>query len=69
MDPERLTALFGTELSDEAAAQLADFFHQLALCFESCYLSQIRRHLRAARLQRNDEPNQLGHFGSPGDPF
>ena len=54
MDPERLTALFGTELSDEAAAQIADFFHELALCFESCYFSKIRRHHLAARPQRED---------------
>ena len=69
MDPERLTALFGTELSDEAAAQLADFFHELALCFETCYFSKIRRHHRAARPQRDEDPAQIDRFGSPGEPF
>lgn len=69
MDPKRLAELFGTELSDEAAAQLADFLHELALCFESCYFSKIRRHHLPVRPQRDEDPDQIDRFGSPGDPF
>jgi hypothetical protein len=74
MDPERLIELFGTELSDEAAATLADFFHELAMCFEDCYYSQIRRHYLESFPQPDDDPQfgaqpQLDFFDSIDDPF
>lgn len=70
-DPERLTELFFTELSDEAAVQIAEFFYELALCFESHHLGQILRHRRELDQQRNDDdnPNQRDLFASLGDPF
>jgi hypothetical protein len=52
-------------LSDEAAAQIADFLMELALWFESTHLSQIRRHHEAMRPPPTYDPNQLDLF----DPF
>ena len=34
------------ELSDEAAAQMLDFLHELATAFENHYAFQLRRHRR-----------------------
>lgn len=53
------------ELSDEAAAQVADFLMQLALGFENTHLSQIKRHYEAMRPLPTYDPNQLELF----DPF
>ncbi len=39
------------DLSDEAAAQIADFLTQLALTFENAHYSQIRRHQGADRVK------------------
>jgi hypothetical protein len=44
MNLEYLLEPFFCELSDEAAAHIAEFLMQLALCFESAHLSQIRRY-------------------------
>ncbi len=53
------------DLSDEAAAQIADFLTQLALTFENAHYSQIRRHYEAQRPLPDYDPNQLELF----DPF
>jgi hypothetical protein len=53
------------DLSDEAAAQIADFLTELALCFENTHFSQIRRHYAAMRPPPPYDPNQLELF----DPF
>jgi hypothetical protein len=65
MELEYLLEPFFGELSDEAAAQIAEFLMQLALCFESTHLSQIRRYHRAQRLLLDYDPDQLELF----DPF
>lgn len=39
--------LFPRELSDEAAATLCDFLHELAAVADSHFLAQIIRHRRA----------------------
>lgn len=56
--------IFG-ELSDEAAAQIAELLMQLALCFENTHFSQIRRHRQATQPTPTYNPNQLELF----DPF
>ena len=53
------------DLSDEAAAHIADLLMELALWFEGAHLSQIRRHHQAIRAQPTYDPNQLELF----DPF
>jgi hypothetical protein len=53
------------DLSDQAAAQIADFLMQLALWFENTHFSQIRRHHEAMRAIPAYDPNQLELF----DPF
>lgn len=68
MDLECATELFYHELSDEAAAHIAEFLTQLALCFENTHFSQIQRHYRDARPQPVYDPNQLDLF-TGGDPF
>ena len=65
MELEYLLEPFFCEFSDEAAAQIADFLMQLALCFESTHLSQIRRHHEAMQPLPDYDPNQLDLF----DPF
>lgn len=55
------------DLSDEAAAQIAQFLMDLALCFESAHLAQIRRHHQALRPAPDDDDatrdsNQLDLF-------
>ena len=52
-------------LSDEAAAQIADFLTKLALWFENTHFAQIRRHHEARRPPSTYDPNQLELF----DPF
>jgi len=53
------------DLSDEAAAQIADFLMELALWFENTHFSQIRRYHEAMRAMPTYDPNQLELF----DPF
>lgn len=54
------------DLSDEAAAQIAEFLMDLALWFESSHLAQIRRHHQAMRPVPDDDaacdPDQLDLF-------
>jgi hypothetical protein len=50
------------DLSDEAAAQIAQFLMDLALWFESTHLAQIRRHDQAMRPLPDYDPSQLELF-------
>ena len=68
MDLECVTELFYHQPSDEAAAHIAEFLTQLALCFENTHFSQIQRHYREARPQPAYDPNQLDLF-TGNDPF
>ena len=63
------TELFFSQLSDEAAAQIAEFLMQLALYFENTHLSQIQRHYRDSRPQPVYDPAQLDLFENLHDPF
>jgi len=65
LDLDYLLEPFFCELSDQAAAQIAEFLTQLALCFENTHLSQIKRHHEAMRPSPTYDPNQLELF----DPF
>lgn len=53
------------DLSEEAAAQIAEFLTQLALTFENTHYSQIRRHYETQRPPSDYDPRQLELF----DPF
>ena len=53
------------DLSDEAAAQIAELLMDLALWFENTYFLQIRRHHQAVQPLPAYDPNQLELF----DPF
>ncbi len=55
------------ELSDEAAYNLSEFLHELALTFESHYAAQIRRYLHAYSAPPNalTEPD----WDDDGTPF
>ncbi len=68
MDMQSATELFYCELSDEAAAHIAEFLMQLALCFENTRFSQIQRHHRDLRPSPAHDPNQLDLF-TGNDPF
>ncbi len=65
LDLDYLLEPFFCELSDQAAAQIAEFLTQLALCFENTHLSQIKRHYETMRAGPTYDPNQLELF----DPF
>ena len=59
-------------LSDEAAAQMADFLYQLVSDFESAYLVQICRYRRRTRVEsdRPDYPDpQMSLFDNLDPPF
>jgi len=61
-DLDYLLQPFFCELSDEAAAQIAQLLMDLALCFESTHLSQITRHHEAGRPLPPHDPRQLELF-------
>ena len=63
------TELFLSELSDEAAAQIAEVLMQIALDFENTHLSQIQRYHRHSRPQPIYDPDQLDLFETLRDPF
>lgn len=42
------------ELSDEAAAHLADIFMRVALAIETFYYPQIKRHIKATSQEREE---------------
>jgi hypothetical protein len=65
VDLDYLLEPFFCQLSDEAAAQIAEFLMQLALCFESTHLSQIKRHHQVMRSLPDYDTRQLELF----DPF
>lgn len=45
------------DLTDEAAAQLIEFLHELTDVFERHYAAQLQRHYRAAeRAARSSDP-------------
>jgi hypothetical protein len=50
------------DLSDEAAAYIAEALMQLALEFEANHYSQIRRHYEAIASDRDEDPRQLDLF-------
>lgn len=50
------------ELSDEAAAEIAELLMQLALWFENTHCGQIRRHHDAMRPAPDYDLNQLELF-------
>jgi len=64
MNLDYLLEPFFCELSDEAAAQIADILMQLALHFENTRLSQIQRYHEAMRPLPAYNPNQLELFDS-----
>jgi len=49
-----------TDLSDEAAARLLEFLHELSAAIERHYYAQIRRHYAAA-----DSPQRDLHPATP----
>ena len=66
--------LVPNELSDEAAAHIAELLHDLAIAFDNQYFAQIQRPLPKSRttaprriLQRNEA--QLELFEPPNWPF
>jgi hypothetical protein len=65
MELDYFNELFLCELSDEAAAQIAEFLMQLALHFENTRFSQIRRHYQASQPEPEYDSRQLDLF----DPF
>lgn len=46
-----------TELSDEAAASLVEFLHELTEAIERHYFAQLRRHHSASDTPRPDPPD------------
>lgn len=46
-----------TELSDESAASLVEFLHELTDALERHYFAQLRRHYSATDTSRSDPPD------------
>ena len=46
-----------TELSDQAAASLVEFLHELTEALERHYFAQLRRHYSAPDTPRPDPPD------------
>jgi len=61
-----LTPFYADDLSDEAAAHIAEFLMQLAMRFEETHFSTIRRHYQSIKPKREPDPRQLDLF--PHDP-
>ena len=65
--------LVPNELSDEAAAHIAELLHDLAIAFDNQYLAQIQRHYQNLERQLHDESfsneAQLELFEPPNWPF
>jgi hypothetical protein len=51
------------DVSDQAAAYIADALMELALQFEATHFAQIRRHYDSIAPRRDDDPSQLDLFG------
>ena len=45
-----------TQLSDESAASLVEFLHELTEALERHYFAQLRRHYSATDTSRSDPP-------------
>ena len=45
------------DLSDDAAAKLVEFLHELTEALERHYFAQLRRHYSAADIPRSDPPD------------
>jgi hypothetical protein len=56
-----------TELSDESAANLVEFLHELTEALERHYFAQLRRHYSASDTPRPDPP-ELDLAPAPSDP-
>ena len=62
----RRHSLFPDSLSDESAATISEFLHQLAAACEERYLVQLRRHRsRQMNLYDPEAPWRI----PPGEPF
>ena len=65
--------LVPNELSDEAAAHIAELLHDLASAFDNQYFAQIRRHYQQLERHLRDESQrndaQLELFEPPNCPF
>ena len=54
----------GYDVSDQAAAYIADALMELASQFEATHFAQIRRHYQSATPTRDEsDPRQLDLFG------
>jgi len=56
-----------TDLSDEAAAKLVEFLHELTDALEAHYFAQLRRHYSATNIPRPD-PSDLDLGPASSDP-
>lgn len=62
-DADDVLALFSADdLSDQAAAHIADFLMQLAMRFEETHFSTIRRHYQSITPKHETDPRQLDLF-------
>ena len=65
--------LVPNELSDEAAAHIAELLHDLAIAFDNQYFAQIQRHYQNLERQLRDQSQrndaQLELFEPPNWPF
>ena len=53
-----------TDLSDEAAAKLVEFLHELTAALERHYFAQLRRHYNATDIGPPDPDLDLGPASS-----
>ena len=53
-----------TDLSDEAAAKLVEFLHQLTEALERHYCAELRRHYNEADIAARDPDLDLGRASS-----
>jgi len=67
-EPEPSLWLAKPELSDETAAQLLDFLHELTTAFENVYYDQLHRYY--ASFDDSEHPQPSTGLLRPGDvPF
>ena len=58
-----------TELSDESAASLVEFLHELTEALERHYFAKLRRHYSASDIPRSDPPDLDRGPASSDPPF
>jgi hypothetical protein len=58
-----------TELSDESAASLVEFLHELTEAIERHYFAQLRRHYSATDTPRSNPPDLDRGPASSDPPF